>query len=75
LERWWNGLADEQRAELMPLEQGDSLPPSHLAGLTDALDIGPVGTKWESDPGGYMFHVDDRLAPFLAAKRMEPDGS
>ena len=35
-----------------------------------ALGMGPVGTKWESEPG-FTFHVDSRLGAFLAAKRTE----
>jgi hypothetical protein len=69
LETWWAGLTDEQRAELLPLQQGDVLPGGYVVGLTDALGIGPAGTKWESDPGDFTFHVDSRLGPFLDSKR------
>ena len=74
LEAWWVGLGDEQQAELLPLEEGDTLPSVNLAGLTKALGVGPAGVKWEGSGEGYAFHVDNRLGGFLAVKRAETGG-
>lgn len=68
LEAWWESLSRDQQAELLPLEEGDPLPWRYLQGLTNALGVGLVGTKWESDPG-FTFRVDSRLGPFLEGKR------
>jgi hypothetical protein len=67
LEAWWTGLSAAQRDRLLPLAQGDELPPGHVIGLTNALGVGPVGSKWEHD--GYTFRVDSRLSAFLEQKR------
>jgi len=69
LETWWQGLSDEQRAELLPLGEGDLLLSGHPAGLTAAPGLGPAGTKWETALDGYAFPVDRRVADFLETKR------
>ena len=71
LETWWTRLSDEQRAELLPMEEGDPLPPAYVPDLTQALGLGPVSATW-STQGGVDFHVDERLSTFLEAKRSEP---
>ena len=53
--------------QLYVLGEGDDLPPGHVVGLTNALGVGPVGSKWEHD--GYPFRVNRRLSNFLQHKR------
>lgn len=69
LTRWWENLTDEQRAELLPLEEGHLLPPDHVSSLTNALGIGPAGWRWVESGEGYTFYIDARLGPFLAEQR------
>jgi hypothetical protein len=66
LEAWWTGLSEPQQVRLLPLGEGDELPPGHVIGLTNALGVGPVGSKWEHD--GYPFRVSRRLSIFLQQK-------
>lgn len=68
LESWWVGLSEAQRARLLPLEEGDEMPPGHVIGLANALGAGPAGAKWEHD--GYTMHVDPRVSTFLEQKRI-----
>jgi hypothetical protein len=71
LERWWGGLSDEQRAELLPLSEGDPLPSEHVLGLADALG-GPLGAALENEER-FQFTVDDRVGAFLDAKRSQAE--
>jgi hypothetical protein len=67
LEAWWTGLSEAQQDRLLPLDEGDELPPGHVVGLSNALGGGPVGSKWEHD--GYAFPVNNQLSAFLKQKR------
>ncbi len=67
LERWWVGLSQVQRAQLLPLDEGDEMPPGHVIGLTNALGAGPSGKKWEHD--GFAMRVSPRVSTFLKQKR------
>jgi hypothetical protein len=67
LEAWWGGLSQVQRAQLLPLHDGDEVPPGHLIALTNALGVGPAGARWEHD--GYTYRVDARVSAFLEHKR------
>lgn len=68
---WWSDLSDKQRTELLALNYRDPVPSEYVVGLTHALGVGPMGVKWESEPG-YTFLQDDRLTDFLDSKR-EPE--
>jgi hypothetical protein len=67
LEAWWSGLSRTQQDTLIPLGEGDELPPGHVVGLSNAFGVGPVGSKWEHD--GYAFPVSSQLSAFLEEKR------
>jgi hypothetical protein len=69
LEGWWDGLSEAQRAELLPLREGDVLPHIHFLGLSVALGGGPSGVKWERD--GFIFRADSGVAAFLEQKRRQ----
>jgi hypothetical protein len=71
LATWWAGLTETQRAELLPLQTGDPLRAAYVAGLTDALGVGPAGAWWVESEDGPTFRVDDRIGDYLAAKREE----
>lgn len=68
LAAWWAGLDDRDRVELLGLRYGDELPARLLPTLTSALGLGPVGVRWQGQPG-YTFTVDDRLGAFVEQQR------
>jgi hypothetical protein len=70
LTEWWDTLTTDDQAALIGLDEGDVLPGRYVAGLTKALQVGPVGAKWVDVGGGDVtFYVDERVGRFLESRR------
>ena len=51
LQTWWSARSDEQRARLKQAAQQSKLDPDTVKLLFDTgCPVGPVGTKWETQP-------------------------
>lgn len=75
LDAWWLGLSDTERAELLPLEEGEALP-SGLSGppLAQALGSGSISVPSSDGDQQHIVIVDAQLGGFLTDKRAETGG-
>ena len=66
LQKWWKRLSDDQRAALTQAAEEDQLQPSTTQLLLGTeCPIGPVGTKWESQPE-YQWSWPESVRTFIA---------
>lgn len=51
LRKWWDRRSDDQRARLKQATENHRLEPDVVTLLMDTqCPVGPIGTRWESDP-------------------------
>lgn len=69
LQKWWACRSDEQRARLEQAAEHGRLeaPTVHLL-LNTRCPLGPVGTKWQSQPE-YMWSWPESVRTFIVAQR------
>jgi hypothetical protein len=68
LKEWWARRSEDQRAELQVAARKTSLePPTVQLLLNTSCPVGPIGTKWESQPEFSWIWPEDVRA-FVAAQ-------
>jgi hypothetical protein len=66
LQKWWALRSDDQRAKLKQAANSDDLDTSTVQLLLNTkCPIGPVGTKWESQPE-YAWSWPSSVRTFIA---------
>jgi hypothetical protein len=70
---WWDALTDEQRTEILSLEQGDVIPDAYVSQMRQ-LNLTPPLFEWEGQvaPPSVPW-VGLALMQFLADKRQQPN--
>lgn len=68
LQKWWESRSDDQRAHLKHAAQQNRLDaPAVKLLLATGCPVGPIGTRWESQPH-YTWSWPDSVRAFITTQ-------